>query len=162
MLLQTRFSAFFCICYPVGTGFKRWILARISWNRDWDTNTSAIWHVTYWAWLTTLAPILTSFSRPMSKFIHNQYVLKEPIQAIRCAAQPRNFHPKFCPKSSHASQTPNVVNLYLTNINHFFVKFKKMRLVLTLWRVFSKSEINQFKDPPCWSDYAENFPLKFG
>jgi len=25
---------------------------------------------------------------------------------------------------------PNVVNLYVTNINHFLVKFKKMRVVL--------------------------------
>jgi len=31
---------------PIGTGFKLWIFARISWNRDFDTRTSAIWNVT--------------------------------------------------------------------------------------------------------------------
>ncbi|MBI9018853.1 MAG: hypothetical protein JEZ07_16500 [Phycisphaerae bacterium] len=36
-------------------------IAKAVW--DFDTRTSAIWNATYPAWLTTLAPILTNFSR---------------------------------------------------------------------------------------------------
>ena len=43
----------------------------------------------------------------------------EPSVVLRCA---RNFDLKFGPKSSAALQTPNVVNLYLTNINHEIAK----------------------------------------
>jgi len=40
---------------------------------------------------------------------------------LRCA---RNFHLKFGPKSSPAMQAPSVVNLYVTNINHFSAKLQ--------------------------------------
>ena len=51
----------------------------------------------------------------------------EPSVEPRCA---RNLDLKFGPKSNLAAQTSSVVNLYVTNINHFLVKFKKMRVVL--------------------------------
>ena len=60
----------------------------------------------------------------MSKLIHNRGILKESIRAICCAARPRNFGPQNGPKWSVASQTPSVVNLYVTNINHFITKLQ--------------------------------------
>ena len=82
--------------------------------------------------------ISKNLSCPMSKFIHNRGLLNEPTRAICCAARPRNFYPKFCTKSSLASQTPSAVNLYVININHYLVKFKKMRVVLKQRLTFSK------------------------
>ena len=43
----------------------------------------------------------------------------EPSAAQRCA---RNFDLKFGTKSSFASHTPSVVNLYVTNVNQFSTK----------------------------------------
>ena len=45
----------------------------------------------------------------------------EPSAAQRCA---RNFDLKFGPKSSPASQSSSVVNLYLININHFTARLQ--------------------------------------
>jgi hypothetical protein len=49
----------------------------------------------------------------------------EPFTALRA-----QFSPKIRPKIEFTAQTPSVVSLYLTNINHFLVKFNKMRVVL--------------------------------
>ncbi len=48
-----------------GTGLRRRssIRPKIFWNKLLGTATSANWNVTYRPWRTTLAPILTSFSR---------------------------------------------------------------------------------------------------
>ena len=48
-----------------GGARSRAISDRISWNICRGTATSAIWKVTYRPWLTTLAPILISFSRKL-------------------------------------------------------------------------------------------------
>jgi len=50
-----------------------------------------------------------------------------PNHQPRCA---RNFAAQNTPKSRLASQSPNVVNLYVTNIKRFLVKFKKIRAEL--------------------------------
>lgn len=58
-----RFFSNFCHQpYSMGTGFNRWISSRIFWNNFFETNISAIWNITYRAWLTTLAPIFISFT----------------------------------------------------------------------------------------------------
>ena len=73
-------------------------------------------------------------SMAIEGFLMNQL---EPSSDWRCA---RNFGTQNGPKLSLASQTSSVVNLYVTNINHFLVKFKKIRVVLKQRVVFLENQ----------------------
>ena len=58
---------------------------------------------------------------PISKWISTKRNQPKPSAMQRCA---RNFHLKFGTKWSVALHSPSVVNLYVTNINHFTAKLQ--------------------------------------